>query len=107
MKWNRIVSPTANQKIATRLSAEKTAQLRASASGLYGQRSARIFAVAWRDRATERVPLPPPGELRALPGDELIALTPHGLDQVEAKLGAQPPDADVPHVRARVEVVAP
>src|SRR5580704_18703992 len=107
MKWNGIVSQSANQKIATRLSAEKTAQPIVSASGLYGQRSARICAVAWRSWARERVPLPPPGELTGLPGDKLIALTPHGLDQVEAELGAQPPDAHVHHVRARVEVVAP
>src|SRR5579871_858671 len=107
MKWNGTVSQLANQKIATRLTAEKTAQPMSSASGLYGQRSARIFAVAWRDWATERVPLPPPSELRGLPGDELIALTPHGLDQVEAEFGAQPPDAHVHHVRARVEIVAP
>src|ERR1700722_935207 len=39
--------------------------------------------------------------------DELIALTPHGLDQVEAELGAQPPDAGVDDVRARIDVVAP
>ena len=42
MKWNGIVSQLANQKIATRLSAEKTAQPMSSACGLYGQRSARI-----------------------------------------------------------------
>ena len=57
MKWNGIVSQLANQKIATRLSAEKTAQPMFSASGLYGQRSARICAVARRTWARERVPL--------------------------------------------------
>ena len=41
------------------------------------------------------------------PGHELIALTPHGLDQVEAELGAESADAHVDHVGPRVEVVAP
>src|SRR6201996_2598220 len=40
-------------------------------------------------------------------GDELIALTPYGLDQVETELGANPPDAHVHHIGAGVEVVAP
>src|SRR5580693_9401450 len=102
MKWNGIVSQYANQYIATRLSAEKTAHPMSSARGLYGQRSATRRAAA-RLAVARRFLLAAPW----LPGDELIAFTPHRLDQVEAEFGPQPPDAYVHHVGARVEVIAP
>src|SRR5215467_10472399 len=38
---------------------------------------------------------------------ELITLTTNRLDQLEAQLGPEPPDTDVHHVGAGVEVVAP
>src|SRR5580700_9860535 len=39
--------------------------------------------------------------------DKLVALTAHRLDQAEAQLGPQPAYADVHHVGAGVEIVAP
>src|ERR1700761_8781157 len=40
-------------------------------------------------------------------GRKLVTDTTHRPDQFEAKFGPEPPDADVDHVGARVEVVAP
>src|SRR5260370_42168941 len=48
-----------------------------------------------------------PGPASCSASDELIALTPHGLDQVEAELRAQSPDARVDDVGAGIGVVAP
>src|SRR5271165_2266148 len=104
MKWKGTVSQLANQKIAIRLSAEKTAQPSSSTCGLYGHLSATTRAAARRMPVRRREP---PARLAASPGDELIALTPHCLDQVEAEFGTQPPDTHVHDVGARVEVIAP
>src|SRR5215469_3165768 len=87
--------------MATRLAAENTAHATSSTRGLYGQWSPTTRIAARRTPASRREPL------SALPGHELIALTSHRLDQVEAELGAQPPDAHVHHVRTGVEIVTP
>src|SRR5690242_3393529 len=86
--------------MAIRLSAEKAAQITSSASGLNGQRSASSHAGGPAVGATSIAAMP------AL-GDELISLTSHSLDQLEAELGTDPPHAHVHHVGARVEVIAP
>src|SRR6185437_17111558 len=87
--------------MAIRLSAEKAAQITSSASGLNGQRSASSQAGAPAAAGATSIAARP-----AL-GDELISLTPHGLDQLEAELGTDPPHAHVHHVGAGVEVIAP
>src|SRR5882672_9851172 len=87
--------------MAMRLSAEKTAQITSSASGLNGQRNASSQAGAPEVAGT--------ASATAAPGlgDELITLTPHRLDQLEAELGTDPPDAHVHHVGPGIEIIAP
>src|ERR1700722_7268549 len=61
-------------------------------------------------KTTHSVSITPAGQgqpIRRLLADELIALTPDGLDQVEAELGADAPYAHVHHVGAGIEIVAP
>src|SRR5215469_9430122 len=129
MKWNGTVSQREKITIAARLTTEKAAQATStqangqwargrwtghrSPGGRCGHRMARRRNGSLADRAAG------PGwavsrgcaARRAGPGrclgGELISLTAHRLDQVEAELGPEPPHADVHHVRARVEVVAP
>src|SRR5215470_17831458 len=129
MKWNGTVSQCEKITIAARLATEKAAHATStqangqwtrgrwtghrSAGGRCGHRMARWGNGSLADRAAS------PGwaarrgcvARRARPGrclgGEPISLTAHRLDQVEAELGPQPPNADVHHVRARVEVVAP
>src|SRR5215831_1314952 len=87
--------------MAMRLTAEKAPQITSSASGLNGQRNASSQAGA-PDAAGAALTAAAPG-LR----DKLITLTPHGLDQLEAELGTDPPDAHVHHVRSGIEIIAP
>src|SRR4249920_3052254 len=134
MKWNGTVSQLEKTTMATRLASEKTTH--ATSSQANGHRSGswrcgqcRPAGRCGQCRPEERREAPrpesstgsrptrstvrstarswcgrPPGTTSA---GELVALTTHRLDQVEPELGAQPPDADVHHVRARVEVVSP
>src|SRR5919197_802690 len=109
MKWNGIVSQLGQSAIARRFA-------RANAN--------HATSIALRRKA----PLATPtiGAGRALParpsdapcwvpalipslssGDEPIAAMPDRFDRVRAELLAQPPDAHLDDVRARVEVVAP
>src|ERR1700722_19483661 len=98
--WNGMVSQPGNMKMKSRLASAKTVHTVSITPGGQGQpRRASHGAVS----ACGIVPASAPGS----PGDELITLTPYGLDQLEAQLGAEPPDAHVYHVRAGIEVVAP
>src|SRR6516164_4604944 len=116
MKWNGTVSHCEKATIAARLASEKATHATStqakcpwkrgrcsgqrSPGGRCGQRMCHGHGhgggQAW---AGSRVS----GPSRC----ELITLTTHRLDQVEAQLGPEPPDAHVHHVGARVEVVAP
>src|ERR1700683_828465 len=88
MRWKGTVSQQGNMNMRSRLARAKTVHTTSIRRGGYGQ--------------------PRRGSLLASsPGHELIALTPHGLDQVEAQLGAESADAYVDHVGPRVELVAP
>src|ERR1700761_3273053 len=102
--WNGMVSQPGNMKMKSRLASAKIVHAVSMTPGGQGQPS-RGSQRGNRGRVTACgiVPASVPGS----PGDELIALTPHGLDQVEAELGADPPHAHVPHVGARIEIVAP
>src|ERR671931_162302 len=109
MKWNGIVSQLGQSAIARRFA-------RANAN--------HATSIALRRKAPLATPTIEAG--RALParpsdapcwgpalmpslssGDESIAAMPDRFDRVRAELLAQPPDAHLDDVRARVEVVAP
>src|ERR1700743_1023605 len=92
--------------MAIRLSAEKAAQITSSASELNGQRSASSQAGAPEAAGATSIAGMSIAAVPAL-GDELISLTPHGLDQLEAELGTDPPHAHVHHVGAGIEFIAP
>src|SRR3984885_1796890 len=99
-----MVSQPGNMKMKSRLARAKSVHTTSITPGGHGQPSlgsqpGKRGTVVARGTAPASVP--------GSPGDELIALTPYGLDQVEAELGADPPYAHVHHVGARVEVVAP
>src|SRR5579862_424374 len=99
MKWNGMVSHPGYMTMRSRLARLKTIQ------------AASITPLRWdpihrdksdhRDAATQcgaapgpasvTGPASSPGPASCSASDELIALTPHGLDQVEAELRAQPP----------------
>src|SRR5258708_15143601 len=87
--------------MASRLRGEKAAQSTSSASKLKGQRSASSHAGTPDAAGASSTAAGP------VLGDELIALTPHGLDQLEAELGTDPLHAHVHHVGAGIEVIAP
>ena len=87
--------------MAMRLSAEKTPQITSSATGLNGQRKASSQAGA--PEAAGAASTAAAAGLR----DKLITLTPHGLDQLEAELGTDPPDAHVHHVGSGIEIITP
>src|SRR6266480_2511103 len=117
MKWNGTVSQREKTTMATRLASENPTQ--ATSSQANGQRTGgrprgHCRPDGWpgqRSPASQCGPASRFGQCRRPPGTtsggEPIALTTHRLDQVEAELGAQPPHADVDHVRARIEVVSP
>src|SRR5580658_5396758 len=88
MRWKGMVSQSGNMNIRSRLARAKTVHTVSMTRGGYGQPRRGSF-------------------LASSPGHELIALTPHGLDQVEAQLGAETADAHVDDVGPRVELVAP
>src|ERR1700733_8806707 len=102
--WNGTVSQPGYMKIRTRLPSAKTTHNVSSTPGDQGQPS-RLSKRGCRGARITR------GTVAELASsslvDKLIALTPHGLDQFEAELGAEAPDAHVYHVRAGIEVVAP
>src|ERR1700722_13236052 len=84
--WNGTVSQRGYMKIRSRLASAKithSVSITPAGQGQPIERSQRLLV------------------------NELIALTPDRLDQVEAELGADAPDAHVHHVGAGVEVVAP
>src|SRR5580704_18816746 len=94
MRWNGTVSQHGNMNMRSRLTRAKIHHPTSIARGGYGQ--------------PKRGGRGGPGSLSAASArHELIALTPHGLDQLEAELGAKPSDAHVDDVGSRVEVVAP
>src|SRR3981081_692989 len=91
MKWNGMVSQFAKKRIAARFTAEKAPQAMSSGAGRMARQppDRRLHASI---RPSRR---------------ELITLTAHCPDQVEAELGAEPPDAHIDHVRPRIEVEPP
>src|SRR5690242_1742465 len=97
MKWKGTVSQPANAKIATRLTAENATHTASSSAGRNGQLSLTADLPSPEMRSAR-----PPSVVA-----KLIALTAYRLDQAEAELGSQAPDAHVDHVGARVEVVSP
>src|SRR5436190_3713898 len=77
MKWKGIVSQVGQSSIATR------------------------FAAANANHANSTAP-------KRLSRGESVPAMPHGLDRgFRAELLPEPPDADVDHVRPRIEMVAP
>src|ERR1700733_1833901 len=99
-----MVSQPGNMKMKSRLARAKTVHTVSITTGGHGQPS---LGSQTGSPGTVVACGTAPASVPGSPGDELIALTPYGLDQVEAELGADPPDAHVHHVGARVEVVAP
>src|ERR1700722_7664897 len=88
MRWKGTVSQQGKKNMRSRLARGKAVHTTSITRGGYGQ--------------------PRRGSFRASsPGHELIALTPHGLDQLEAQLGAEAAAAHVDDVGPRVELVAP
>src|SRR5215470_9884706 len=92
MKWNGTVSQSRKITIAARLTREKATQ----ATSTQATRP-------WWKRGRYSGQRSPGGRSRC----ELITLTTHRLDQLEAQLGPEPPDTDVHHVGAGVEVITP
>src|ERR1700733_9906846 len=88
MRWKGMVSQLGNMSMRSRLARAKIVHTVSITRAGYGQPRRGSF-------------------LASSPGHELIALTPHGLDQVEAQLGAEAADAHVNDVGPRVELVAP
>src|SRR5215472_18417427 len=121
MKWNGTVSQCEKITIAARLATEKATHAAStwatgpwdrgqrSPGGRCGQRMYRGHGGTCAGRICRRGRSQPWAACRGgwPSGCEPISLTAHRLDQFEAQLGPQPADADVHHVRARVEVVAP
>src|ERR1700757_3006574 len=99
--WNGMVSQPGNMKMKSRLASANIVHTVSITPGGQGhpKRGSREALNACGTVSDD--------SLSHSLGDELIALTPHGLDQVEAELGANPPDAHVHHIGAGVEVVAP
>src|SRR6266496_2356924 len=109
MKWKGTVSHCAKINIAARFSSEKPTQARSSQTGQNGHwslgRRPGIAAVA---RSCRSGCIPSAlrcrrGKAIPLGSGQLIALTTHRLYQFEPELRAEPPYADVDHVRAWVE----
>src|SRR5580700_2865905 len=105
MKWKGTVSQCEKITIAARLATEKTTQAtstqatrpwwkraRCGQRMRHGHGGGQVWA-GCRGSGASRC--------------ELITLTAHRLDQLEAQLGPEPPDTYVHHVGAGVEVVAP
>ena len=136
MKWNGIVSQREKTRMQSRLAAEKTPHTRSTQATRQGQpKPSRAAAGArvtgpptgWRRPGPRAKGSPDGSECHSpagravrsrerpassgsmLPASrrELVSLTTHRLDQAEAELGAEPPDADVHDVGAGIEVVPP
>src|ERR1700761_8594163 len=103
--WNGMVSQPGNMKMKSRLASANIVHTVSITPG--GQGHPRRDSQRGSREAVNACGAVPDDSLSHSLGDELIALTPHGLDQVEAELGANPPDTHVHHIGARVEVVAP
>src|ERR1700678_3614890 len=79
MRWNGIVSQPGNMNMKSRLTRAKIHHATSIARGGYGhQKRGSLWVASARH--------------------ELITLTPHRLDQLEAELGAEPAHAHVDHV---------
>src|SRR5580698_4671000 len=119
MKWNGIVSQCEKIRMQARLASENSTQTRSTQAPRHGQENASRRA--WPCQPTAGSAGQRPGS-RASRGrnrlvcaglaspasrGELVSLTAHRFDQVEAQLRAEPADAHVDHVRAGVEVIAP
>src|ERR1700712_1112166 len=109
MKWNGMVSHPGYMTMRSRLTRLKTIQ----AASVTPLRWVRIHrdkpgseAAATASGAAAGL-ASAPGPASCSASDELIALPPHGLNQVEAELRAQSPDTRVDDVRAGIDVVAP
>src|ERR1700743_1408666 len=115
MKWNGMVSHPGKMTMKSRLARLKTIQAVSTRplrwDSIHRDKPDRRDEATGYGAAPGPVPVAGraswPGLASCSASDELIALTPHGLDQVEAELGAQSPDARVDDVGAGVRVVAP